>query len=400
MGGQLCSRSMVCAVLAFHRDAEAQVGACSVQAPLHGDLGNCPEALSSGSSCVPACNDGYDLDGLATCAMGQLNMPSCLPSSCNVSEALDWLEEALGACPEILESGESCEPECADGLEPSDNVTCHLGNLTEFTCLPAGKLHCQAGYQASLDFPARCEPCPIGTYKVGGSGPCTTCPPGSRTNRTGRISAVECMCHDTYYELRDASLELLSCVACPNNSEVVGVNRHRFEDCKCQEGFVREPSSEAERLQYCRPAEPCNVSGFLSNLTGPETYKLKMGSCEAKTNSSFLPSGTVCSLACNAGFGAQLGSDVFRAVDLALSCEDGTLVRKPPEGYLWCSEASWELPPLVFLGITTAATVLGGAAIEVRQHRLERRYAQALKLRPVPRPKRASSNVSEATVSF
>ncbi|CAE7177013.1 EPHB3 [Symbiodinium necroappetens] len=243
--------------------------------------------------------------------------------------------------------------------------------------------------------PHQPRPCPLSTYKSGqGSWPCARCPPGSQTNGTGRTSAEACMCHDTYYELRDASNKLLSCIPCPNNSGVVGFHRHRHEDCRCWHGFVREPASEDERLQYCRPAEPCNVSDLLSNLTGPEAYKLKMGSCEARANSSLLPDGLACSLACNAGFGAQLGSDIFRAVDLTLDCEDGTLVRRPPEGYLWCSEASWELPPLVFLGIATAATALGGAAIELRQHRLERRYAQALKPRPVPRPKRASSGAS------
>ena len=60
--------------------------------------------------------------------------------------------------------------------------------------------------------------------------------------------------------------------------------------------------SATRGLQYCRPAEPCNVSDLLSNLTGwydhgecknlresrvqrflagPEAYKLKMGSCFA-----------------------------------------------------------------------------------------------------------------------
>lgn len=396
MGGRLCCHTMTaCAVLGVYEHVHAQVGGCLVQeGPQHGELGNCPQALSSGSSCLPGCEEGYVLDGPVSCDAGQLRMPSCVPSGCNVSEALDFLDVEIGDCPEILESGETCELQCPDEQELSDNVTCYLGNLSDFVCIPAGGWPCPAGHQVSTDSPATCVPCPLSTYKSGqGSWPCARCPPGSQTNGTGRTSAEACMCHDTYYELRDASNKLLSCIPCPNNSGVVGFHRHRHEDCRCWHGFVREPASEDERLQYCRPAEPCNVSD-LSNLTGPEAYKLKMGSCEARANSSLLPDGLACSLACNAGFGAQLGSDIFRAVDLTLDCEDGTLVRRPPEGYLWCSEASWELPPLVFLGIATAATALGGAAIELRQHRLERRYAQALKPRPVPRPKRASSGAS------
>lgn len=54
--------------------------------------------------------------------------------------------------------------------------------------------------------------------------------------------------------------------------------------------------------------------------------------------------------------------------------QDGILDRRPPEGYLWCSEASWEVPPMVFLGMTTAATILGATAMEVRQHDFERQY--------------------------
>ncbi|CAJ1357593.1 unnamed protein product, partial [Effrenium voratum] len=148
-------------------------------------------------------------------------------------------------------------------------------------------------------------------------------------------------------------------------------------DCECFDGFVRVPEDNDLSLEYCRHAEPCNVSALLENLTGPEAYKLKMGSCSSYAR--LLPSGRQCSLLCDAGLGAQLGSDIFRAVDLTLACDDGDLVRRPTDGYLWCSEASWEVPPLVFLGITTAATILGGAAMEVRQHHFEGQYAKALR---------------------
>eukprot|EP00438_Fugacium_kawagutii_P005798 Skav203227 [mRNA] locus=scaffold2292:342616:344896:+ [translate_table: standard] len=82
-------------------------------------------------------------------------------------------------------------------------------------------------------------------------------------------------------------------------------------------------------------------------------------------------------------FGWQLGSDIFRALDLTLACEDRVFLAtawwavgdaKIGQGWPRCSQASWDVPPLVFLGLTTLATILGAAAIEVRQTSFERQY--------------------------
>jgi len=287
---------------------------------------------------------------------------------------------SLGNCPTLLESGDSCELECLSRYEPSSNLSCSLGNLTDVGCLLTES--CPPGYQET-ETPAseECEPCPLGSYKQDeGVGPCQSCPANSNTNATGRTSLHDCQCPVVFYEQRNAQGELLSCLPCPNNSAVIGSGQSgQRQDCQCQDGFVQVSRPEDDSLAYCRPALPCDVSAILGNLTGPDDYKLKTGTCEAYAESSMLPSGKQCSLLCDAGLGAQLGSDIFRAIDLTLACEDGVLQRSPPEGNVWCSEASWDVPPLVFLGLTTLATILGAAAIEVRQTSFERQYAKALR---------------------
>lgn len=354
--------------------------------PWNGDLGDCPQTLSSGSSCLPSCRTGYELapeGGVARCRLGQLSLPTCHPSACNVSEAAGRIEHlaTLGDCPEVMASGGFCEPECMERYEPSGNLSCHFGNLTDVDCLLVDR--CPAGEERldaeMVETPSggSCVPCPLGTYKSDeGPGPCQACPTNSYTNATGRTSSQHCSCPAFYYEQRNALDELLFCELCPNHSSVVGSATDGRQDCQCDEGYVEVEEHGVER---CRPADPCNVSDLLENLTGPEDYKLKVGSCDTYAETSMLPSGKQCSLLCAAGLGAQLGSDIFRAIDLTIACQDGVLERRPPEGYVWCSEASWEVPPLVFLGLTTMATILGAAALEVRQNHFERQYAKALR---------------------
>lgn len=351
-----------------------------MMAPEHGSLGDCPQTLSSGSTCLPACLPGYELTGRASCSSGGLGVPSCTPSACNVTEAAALLQHvaSLGNCPELLESGDFCELECLSRCLPSGNISCELGNLSDFACLTEP---CLPGFQADPTRPEECELCPLGSYKQDeGSGPCERCPENSKTNATGRTSSQDCQCPVVFYERRNGLGELLSCLPCPNNSAVIGSGHPsgQRQDCQCLEGFMPVLSDD-DSLLHCRPAEPCDVSDLLRNLTGSEEFKLKTGTCDPYAKTSMLPSGKQCSLLCDAGLGAQLGSDIFRAIDLTLACDDGKLVRSPPQGNVWCSQASWDVPPLVFLGLTTLATILGAAAIEVRQTSFERQYAKALR---------------------
>ncbi|CAE8658603.1 unnamed protein product [Polarella glacialis] len=174
-----------------------------------------------------------------------------------------------------------------------------------------------------------------------------------------------------------------SCVPCPNNSQVVSGSGTSLEDCTCQTGFMREPKDDSLSLLDCRPPYNCNLTAFFNyaNLTGPQQHQLKMGTCAAYEAGQFVPSGKNCHFLCDTGTGPQLGTDIFGAVDLELECEDGEFIRHPSLG-TWCSEVSWEAPPMIFLGVCTAVTLVSGFGLELRQFRFEQMCARALAQRP------------------
>lgn len=50
---------------------------CVVEAPMNGDMGQCPEILKTGESCVPACNDGFRRNGITECDGTTLRKAVC-----------------------------------------------------------------------------------------------------------------------------------------------------------------------------------------------------------------------------------------------------------------------------------------------------------------------------------
>lgn len=358
------------------------------EGPENGGLGNCSRRLFSGTDCRPSCGEGYEVDGLASCESGNLSMPLCMPMSCNVSEVLEELGFGWGDCSERLESGDSCEPVCImPGQEPDGNLTCGFGNLTTPACVRAELPmtttripQCEPGFTLGQGSES-CQPCTYATYKSGpGSAPCVECPVGSNTSLSLSpwTSIRDCTCDRQHYELQNESGELAACVPCPNNSFVQSARGTSLRDCECREGYVRVPAKIELPLQLCREPKPCNLSSWLPNLTGPEDSQLKLGSCAVfERNSSLLPHGDRCRVECNSGFGAQNGSDIFGAPDLTIACQDGEFTRKPPLG-TWCSKDAWEIPPLFFLSMTTAVTLVSGIGIEWRQRRFERDCKHAL----------------------
>jgi len=114
------------------------------------------------------------------------------------------------------------------------------------------------------------------------------------------------------------------------------------------------------------------------NLTGPGPNDLKLGTCEAKLdNFSQLQSGDWCHLTCLGKASAQRNQDFFHAISTEIDCQDGTIVQYPPKG-TWCSEASWEVPPLIFLGTISLAAALAGCMLDYRQHDFEQRCMSAM----------------------
>jgi len=306
-----------------------------------------------------------------------LRMPSCLPEGCNLSEAILNLDNvSLGDCPELLESEGSCEFRCQMGFEPSGNISCSLGKLIAPSCL--WRSSCRPGYQASATS-QDCELCGFGWYNPVPGQDCIQCPRGSNTSLPRPwVSLAACGCDALQHENRSHTGELMSCDPCPNNSFIDGTaTNSTYQDCKCVDGYMREPREVNKGLVSCRLPQTCNLSQWLvqSNLTGEGRHQLQLGSCAFHDES--MQSDEECRLECSTGLAAQEGTDIFTAVDLTLSCQDGKFGRHPPFT-TWCSEGSWQLPPLIFLGCTTAVTMAAGIGLELRQHRFERSCARAL----------------------
>ncbi|CAK0869488.1 unnamed protein product [Prorocentrum cordatum] len=64
------------------------------------------------------------------------------------------------------------------------------------------------------------------------------------------------------------------------------------------------------------------------------------------------------------------------AVDTEVQCYDGAITQKPPDG-TWCSTASWEIPPVAFVGAVTLVAGAAGLAADLRQRRFEHRCVRA-----------------------
>mmetsp|Transcript_113964 Transcript_113964/g.322642 ORF Transcript_113964/g.322642 Transcript_113964/m.322642 type:complete len:403 (-) Transcript_113964:111-1319(-) len=347
---------------------------CDVQElPDRGERGDCAEVLPSGSACQPSCEDGYDVSGPAVCADGNLTMPTCDPSPCNASEAP--ANGGIGDCPEVLSSGATCQPSCAENFSLAGNSSCYLGNLTLARCLAT----CPPGREMSQGV---CELCPFASFKEAASPySCQPCPSGANTSSPGKASPKDCTCSHTEFANRTAARDLISCLPCPNNSRTVGGEGSSVEDCQCEDKYLREPKQRSKRLRYCRLPRSCNLGELFAqmNFTGPADFLLKLGTCApfVRDNETLLPSGQECRLTCEGRLAPQLATDFFTAINLDISCEDGDFTEFPPQG-TWCSEASWEVPPLVFLGTVTLAAGIAGISIEVRRYSFEKRCARAM----------------------
>lgn len=375
-------------VMAATNDSNCALNA-SAWLPANATLGSCRETLDSGSSCQLGCVTGYQASdgwtGNVSCEEGGLAVEDgqCEPASCDTFAALP-VGGDLGQCPQVLLSGQACQPDCAINATLIGNLSCHLGVVSPAQCLPP--LQCEAGKEQSG---STCQPCPAATYKPDvGPGPCLRCPLGREQSPQGGSSFSVCICNSgTYAAARTSSpcssCENAGCAPCPNNSHIAPNQEPILRNCKCTEEYLRVPAEEAYPLQACRLSQPCNVRLWLQqrNLTGPEDYKLQLGSCAdfVGSPSGMLPSGLECRLTCKPGAAPQLQADFFKAVETSLMCMDGEITGPP--AMTWCSETSFEIPPLVFLATVTLASLVAGCRMEVRQHSFEQRCVQALRLR-------------------
>jgi len=64
-------------------------------APFHGQVGNCTSNLTNGLTCIPECDDGYELSGPTMCKDGKL-IPSLCQDSCKDIE--NWVDSKGYSC--------------------------------------------------------------------------------------------------------------------------------------------------------------------------------------------------------------------------------------------------------------------------------------------------------------
>ena len=105
-------------------------------APENGAVGDCSSSLQIGDSCQPTCSSGFNPSGPRTCVDGGvLSMMICLDTSGGPCDASAPPENgAVGTCTSSLTSGTICQPTCGSGYTVSGFSYCSGGNFTSATC--------------------------------------------------------------------------------------------------------------------------------------------------------------------------------------------------------------------------------------------------------------------------
>ena len=105
-------------------------------APENGAVGDCSGSLQIGDSCQPTCSSGFNPSGPRTCVRGGvLSMMLCLDTSGGPCDASAPPENgAVGTCTSSLTSGTICQPTCGSGYTVSGFSYCSGGNFTSATC--------------------------------------------------------------------------------------------------------------------------------------------------------------------------------------------------------------------------------------------------------------------------
>ena len=261
-----------------------KVGKClpspcnNVRPPDNGGLGDCTDKLESGAMCTPECKEGYTLSGPMVCSLGQVTTPRCLPDKCQMAAPEHG---SLGDCPDTLDHGEQCEPQCDDGYVPS-KASCRAGRLTAPRCTPkscdvvAPNHGTMGDCTAVLAHSKSCTPECAPGYTLSGPTSChtgtltrSTCVPKSCTGLTAPAHGRPGSCPCTLEHGRSCMVE---CDAGYTPSGPTNCNLGELTESRCV------PNS-------CTIVPPANAT---------------MGTCTAT-----LQSGEVCLPQCNAGFTLQ-----------------------------------------------------------------------------------------------
>lgn len=279
--------------------------------------------------------------------------PASAGSSCSVGQAP--LNGQLGNCSQVLQAGQVCTPVCDQGYDVDGLVTCSNGALSIATCRPKA---------CNVSWPLRGGPGDCPAVLLSGS----NCTPG---------------CPSGYFPTANTSCLLGALTqgpCCPANSTApVGGTS---QDCKCKVGFIENGDGDGSSWS-CRALRPCNLLAWLSqvNVTAGDKKPLGIGTCDDyQSPPSVMQHSATCRLSCPSGAAPQVGEKIFKSVDPTVMCQDGVITSEITSG-TWCSEASWEVPSLVFLGVVSFAALMAGLEVELRVRGFEQRCARAFFIR-------------------
>jgi hypothetical protein len=301
--GSSCSSSGVFAA------ATCVASVCTVSAPNNGALGSCGASLTSGSSCIPTCNSGYQVVGSMSCTNGALtSTATCVQIVCDASAAPT--NGGVGTCTSTLAAGQTCTPTCNNGftLTPSSGSSCSSsGVFAAATCVAnactvsAPNNGALGSCGASLTSGSSCIPTCNSGYQVVGSMSCTN---GALTSTA---TCVQIVC--------DAS-------ATPTN------------------GGVGTCTNSLPAGSTCTPT--CNPS---FHLVGTTSCTLNAG-----TNSATLSGATCVANSCTAGSGIRTG--------FALSAAAATSTSIAGLGVIACYSGL----PISYSGVPTATCLTDGGS--------------------------------------
>jgi len=337
----------------------ATCDACDASTPpTHGGVGDCTVALASGSACQPTCDGGYTVSGSSSCITGSLTAATCYASPCDASTPPT--NGAVGDCTDALASGSTCQPTCDSGYTVSGSSSCNLGSLTAATC--EGN-PCDASTPPTngavgdctdaLASGSACQPTCDGGYTVSGSSSCNL---GSLTAATCEANPCDASTPPTNGAVGDCTDALASGSACQPTCDsgytVSGSSScttGSLTDATCEgnpcdastpptNGAVGECTDALASGSACQPT--CDDGYTVSGSSSCTAGSLTAATCEANpcdastppTNGAVgdctdaLASGTACQPTCDDGYTVSCSSSCTAGSLTAATCEAPVLL--------------------------------------------------------------------------
>jgi hypothetical protein len=280
--------------------------------PVDGSYGDCPLVLASGQTCQPQCRNGLTPSGSSFCINGIYNQPTCRPDSCSARVAP--ANGTFGTCPTTLGSGSTCQPTCNAGFTVSGVHSCFEGVLSQAICNP--------------------NPCPAQIAVANGT--FGNCPASLTSGSTCQPTCNEGYTVAGFNSCLNGVLTTATCVPNPC-TRIASPANGDFGSC---------PTDALSSGQVCTPTcdEGFSLSGQHSCLNGV----LTMASCLANACSitapvngflgecnNLLESGSECQVTCSDGYQAVGKHRCVNGQVEAAVCEEAPVEEENDDVWNW-----------------------------------------------------------------